>query len=133
MKSHITMLEIVRRKAENMGIRSYLGWVGVLITEKEIRKIYAENAFNVAVGRKVHKRHIQNWEMLGEAFGLGMSLDDDKPFAVFFDIPDLMRPSVRPFLESNLMTEDKVLWVVQWPALVEKGLLTVMDEMEEES
>lgn len=127
MKSHITMLDLVRRKAENQGIRAFRGWVGIFATEDEIRTIYAANKFNVSEGRKVHKRHIVNWELIGEAFALGMNLEDNEPFAVFFDIPATMMPSVQGFLTTHLMQRDRVIERVQWPHLQEQGLVTATE------
>lgn len=125
MKSHIAMLELVRRKAENAGIRAFRGWIGVLATEDEIKRIYAENQFNVSPGRTVHKRQIINWQLIGEAFPMDMDLENDEPFAVFFDIPSVMMPSVEGFLTTHLMDRHKVIERVQWPHLVEQGLMKI--------
>lgn len=132
MKSQGTMLNIVRQKALAKGIRAHSGYVGVLATSDEIRQIYAAETFNVAPGRKVHKKHILNWELIGEAFAYKMDLDKDEPFVVFFDIPISMMSEVNRFLQQHLMTSERVIYAVQWPALVEKGLMTI-EEMEDES
>lgn len=127
MKSHIKMLELVKDKAESMGIRSYNGWYGIYATEEEIKKIYAANMFNVSAGRTVHKRHVENWELIGEAAALDMEIKGNNPFVVFFAIPPHLTISFRDFGAKSLLGPERGIEQVTWPYLVEKGLRFVAD------
>lgn len=130
MKGHISMLEMCREKAESAGIRAFKGWCGIFVTSDEMEVIYARESFNVAPGRTVHKRHVQNWERIGEAYGMDMDMTTVSPFAVWFDIPDCMLPSLAYFLETHLMPEERAIKRVQWPFLQELGIVSAPEMIE---
>lgn len=122
MKSHITMLELCRDKAVSAGIRSYNGWYGVHLTELEHRQVYSSAKYNVAPGRTVHKKHVLNWELIGECFSMDMSLETDDPYVIWFRVPDVMMPTLEEYARRNLMPEDRAITEVTWPQLAKLGL-----------
>lgn len=129
-KSHITMLGLAKDKAISMGIRSFDGWYGIFLRDEELKKVYAAEKFNVAPGRTIHKRHVLNWELIGECWAMDMDMDLDLPFLVWFAVPEVMIPSLKDYGKRHLLAEEKAIINVTWPALAEKGLVSVTGAVE---
>lgn len=118
------MLELIKDFAMEKGIRCRGEWFGLYATDAEIRQVYARNAFNVAKGRRVHKRHIENWQQIEEVFIMG-DLDTDD-YAVFISVPEFIRMQLPRFSQVNGLSMDKAIQDTTWPALVDLGLMTVI-------
>lgn len=120
------MLELIKDLAMEKGIRCRGEWFGLYATDAEIRQVYARHAFNVAKGRRVHKRHVENWQQIGEVYVMGDLETDD--YAAFITVPEFIRMQMPRFAQINGLTMDKAIQDTTWPALVELGLLSVADD-----